>query len=58
MWVIGLILVLAALLAVLLGLRVWFDRLQDARTPRNGEAGQRNCAVTSSTIFTSGSGKL
>ena len=58
MWLIGLSLVLAALVAVLLGVRIWFNRMQDIRTPRDGEAEQRNRAVTSSTIFTSGSGRF
>jgi hypothetical protein len=58
MWVIGLSLVLAGLLAVLLGLRFWFDRLEDVRTPRDGEAEGRNRGVTSSTIFTTFSGHL
>ena len=58
MWLIGLSLVLAAVVAVLLGVRIWFNRMQDVRTPRDGEAEQRNRAVTSSTIFTSGSGRF
>jgi hypothetical protein len=58
MWLIGLSLVLAALVAVLLGLRFWFNRMQDVRTPRDDDAEQRNRAVTSSTIYTSGSGRF
>ena len=58
MWVIGLNLVLAALVAVLLGLRIWFNRMQDVRTPRAGDAEQRDRAVTSSSIFIGGSGRL
>jgi hypothetical protein len=58
MAVIGVSLFLAALVAVLLGLRIWFDRMQDVRTPRDSEAEQRTRAVTSSTIFTSGTGRF
>lgn len=58
MWLIGAGLVLAVLVAVLLGLRVWFNRMQDVRTPRDAEADERNRAVTASTIYTSGSGRF
>ena len=58
MWLIGLGLLVAALVVVLLGVRIWFNRMQDVRTPRDGETEQRSRSVTSSTIFTSGSGRF
>ena len=72
MWLLGVSLVLAALVAVLVGLRMWFNRMQDIRKPlegetqprdgeteqQDGEAEQRKRAVTASTIFISGSGRF
>ena len=36
MWLLGVSLFLAALVAVLVGLRIWFNRMQDVRKPLVG----------------------
>lgn len=58
MWLIGVSVVLVVLVVGLLGLRRWFDRMQDARAPRDDGPDEVPSAVTSSTIYISSNGRL